>query len=440
MKRSMRQLLFIACLGLLSLGAGTVLRAAQLGLDPTFGNGGTAITDLGSNESVAEVVEQADGKLVAGGSAGEEANLNFALLRHNTDGSLDSSFGIDGVVLSDFGGDNDTLTALALDSAGGIMAAGSSGTSPSSDFRIARYLPDGMIDATFGISGTMTTDFGGYDSAQDMLVQPDGKFVLVGYTGERPMTDLAMTRYNADGTLDTSFGEEGKVILNVADEDFGVSVKRQEDGKLLVAGTTGLYSGWDFLLVRFNEDGSLDGSFGSGGIVQTSFTKHFDVAFDIELQSDGKIVVAGLTEFTTALARYHPDGTLDTSFGEAGLVMSSFGKGASRAFALEVGVDDSLVIAGSLETFTLDDIDGLLARYLPDGTLDETFGTGGAIVTDVNETINTFRTLVHTADNKWVTGGGVGPFGTSDFVVARFAEGFPPPNLDHQLFMPIVHK
>jgi len=216
-------------------------------------------------------------------------------------------------VTTDFGG-SDYGFSVALQPDGKIVVAGYAG----GDFALARYNSDGALDTSFGSGGKVTTDFGGsyHPDGFSVALQPDGKIVVAGYAGG----DFALARYNSDGALDTSFGSGGKVTTDFGGSDAGYSVALQPDGKIVVAG----YAGLDFALARYNSDGALDTSFGTGGKVTTDFSGGRDVGYSVALQPDGKIVVAGYAGVDFALARYNSDGALDTSFGSGGKVTTDF--------------------------------------------------------------------------------------------------------------------
>ncbi len=225
------------------------------------------------------------------------------------DGSLDPTFSTDGKVTTDFAGGFDEAFAVALQPDGKIVAAGGAvvGSSPF-DFALTRYNPDGSLDPTFGTDGKATTDFGGTDEALAMALQPDGKIVAAGqaFTGSSPdfAVDFAVARYNPDGSLDSTFGTGGKVTTDFAGFDAARAVALQPNGKIVAAGG----SSFDFAVARYKKHGSLDPSFGPGGKVTTDFASSTDVARAVALQPDGKIVAAGDaatgTSFDFALARY----------------------------------------------------------------------------------------------------------------------------------------
>ncbi|MGD2205983.1 MAG: hypothetical protein PVH17_04310, partial [Anaerolineae bacterium] len=283
-----------------------------------------------------------DGKLVAAGSAGRSYyEDDFALARYNADGSLDTSFDGDGKVTTDFGG-GDVGSALVLQPDGKLVAAGES----RDNFALARYNADGSLDTSFDGDGKVTTDFGGIDEVMAIVLQPDGKLVVAGFSGSDSTSDrnydFALARYNADGSLDSSFDGDGKVTTDFgADSDLGRALVLQPDGKLVVAGE----SRNNFALARYNADGSLDSSFDGDGKVTTDFGGG-DRGRALVLQPDGKLVVAGVSRNNFALARYNADGSLDPSFDGDGKATIDFGDYAYGS-ALVRQSDGTLFVAGS---------------------------------------------------------------------------------------------
>jgi uncharacterized delta-60 repeat protein len=268
---------------------------------------------------------------------------------------------------------DDVANAVALQRDGKIVAAGVSDRS----FALVRYLSSGEVDFTFGTKGKVKTRLGAAedieDALTDMALQADGKTVVVGRVWTGLSNDLAVVRYNPDGNLDPSFGRQGVVTTDFTSPDMprylGPSYDEasalliQADGKLVVGGTS---------LVRYNPDGSLDASFGVGGRVRT-------VARALALQRDGKLVAIGAAEGTFALARYYPDGSVDSSFGTDGVVISQISRvDAANDMALQT--DGKLVVVG--QAFDGRRIDFAMVRYHPDGTLDHSFGTGGKVTSD----------------------------------------------------------
>ncbi|HYP39711.1 MAG TPA: S-layer homology domain-containing protein, partial [Chloroflexia bacterium] len=287
-------------------------------LDTTFGNGGIVSTDMGAMDKAYAIAIYSDGKLVvAGASRGR-----FALARYDSSGTLDPTFGAGGILTTDFANDDDRATSIVIQPDGKVVAAGYATTRTCavdctlySDFALARYNLNGSLDATFGTAGKVTTDFGREDHVNGLVRQADGKLVAggqtrhsIGGTGH----DFGLARYNPDGSLDTTFGAGGKVITDFAgshDGAYGLTLASK--GKMVAVGymTTGpsLYS-TNFALTRYNYDGTLDSSFGSGGKVVTDFGSNTDNANATAMQANGKIIAAGYTlasgDSDFALARY----------------------------------------------------------------------------------------------------------------------------------------
>ena len=274
-----------------------------------------------------------------------------------------ATLGRRGDVTTTFGLKTDDLAqAVAVQPDGRIVAAGySSGGSGSGDssFALLRYRPDGTLDSTFGSGGKVTTDFeAGGSTAQAVAVQPDGKIVAAGErVVTRPDFDIALARYNADGALDAGFGSGGKVTATFGPtSDFAGAVAVQPDGKIVLAGASGVPQQRDeaFALARFKPDGSLDSGFGSAGMVTTRFASPGDEAAQaLVLQPDGKIVAVGSelvgsregpSDF--ALARYTPEGVLDPTFGSGGKVTTSFGSASDFANGAVLQPDGKIVVAG----------------------------------------------------------------------------------------------
>ncbi len=263
------------------------------------------------------------------------SNNDFALVRYNTDGTLDASFGSGGIVTHDIAAD-DIATEITIQQDQKIVVAGFCGSS-NKDFALMRCNTDGSLDASFGSLGIVTTDIVSTDNfGFSVAIQEDGKIVAAGYSGS-VSTDFALVRYNTDGSLDPTFGSGGKVTQDIAANDSAQAITIQQNQKIVVAGYSGSGS-TDFALVRYNTDGTLDTSFGSLGIVTTDIASTNDQGHAVALQSDEKILVFGITYSGSvrhlALVRYNTDGSLDASFGSDGIVTTSFGLADSFGYAL----------------------------------------------------------------------------------------------------------
>jgi uncharacterized delta-60 repeat protein len=285
------------------------------------------------------------------------------------EGAADPGFGDGGIVTTDFAAGWDQANALALQPDGKIVVAGSTVQGDSGDFAIARYNPNGSPDTSFGTGGKVTTDFGKSDFAYGVALQADGKIVAVGTTADvlTGASDFALARYNANGSLDTSFGGTGKVITDIAggnDQANAVAVQ-PDDGQILVAGFTKAATN-DFAVLRYNPNGSLDPTFGGTGKVTTDFAGGDDIATAMALQPDGGIVVAGFGA-GYEVARYNPNGSLDTTFNGDGTVVTTVGNGG-RGEAVTIQPDGKIVVAGY--SFVIPGDAVVVVRYNADGSFD----------------------------------------------------------------------
>lgn len=319
--------------------------------DQTFGGDGRITTNLSARADVAtDVVIQADGKIVVTGRSGGKGG-RFGVVRYKSDGSLDATFGGDGIVLTDFTAGDDIASAVALQSDGKIVVAGTyrEGFFANSRFALARYLTDGSLDPAFSVDGTVTADFTSKrDSANGMTIQADGKILVVGRAaGARGR--FALVRFELDGVPDSTFGTSGKVMTNFTKrEDAAADVAIQSDGKLVVVGVSGFFFSERFTLARYTPEGLLDDTFSGDGRVRSNF----GVARAVVLQTDGKIVVSGYgfvggsgCETGAMLSRFTTTGAPDESFGEDGTTATSFNV-ASDAQDLVVQPDGAIVVAG----------------------------------------------------------------------------------------------
>jgi uncharacterized delta-60 repeat protein len=269
-------------------------------LDTTFGGDGKVTTDFTpTGESGRTVVLQPDGKIVVTGVAGLGGpNPRFALARYNSNGTLDATFSGDGKVTTDFTPGDDEGFGLVLQSDGKIVVAGEAGLGgPNSRFALARYTTNGSLDATFSGDGKVFTDFTpGADGSNRLVIQADQRVVAVGGADyARKNGKFAIARYNTNGSPDTTFSGDGKLITDFTPTwDYANGIAIQADNKLVVAGEAG-YLGPNprFALARYNSNGSPDMSFGSQGMVTTDFTPKEDFATGVEIQTDGGIVAAG---------------------------------------------------------------------------------------------------------------------------------------------------
>jgi uncharacterized delta-60 repeat protein len=284
-------------------------------LDNSFGTNGVVLTSNGDSNYGEGLAIQPDGKIIQVGRGFTFPNNQyFAIARFNSDGSLDNSFGFGGTLLTTIGNVYPTATCVAVQPDDKIVVGGYSVSETFiSSFCLIRYNSDGSLDESFGTSGKDTTYFGvpddgyDYDVARAIALQSDGKILLTGHSVLAPdfYGKLPIVRYNADGTLDNTFGIGGKLISDV----FGIggeahAIALQPDGKILVTGlANGILS--DFILARYDIDGTLDSTFGSNGTVINSVgDDDVDRGNAVTLDKEEKIIIAGGSNLGFTVIRY----------------------------------------------------------------------------------------------------------------------------------------
>jgi uncharacterized delta-60 repeat protein len=332
---------------------------------PTFkGVQGTGkiIVQVGSSSSYGQSLAlQPDGKiLVAGYSSGSGGTNDFSLIRLNADGSLDSSFDIDGKAIISVGSGIDQAFSVTVQPDGKIILAGSSDNGGGNyDFSLVRLNPNGSLDTTFDADGKAIIPVGSLsDYGRSVSLQTDGKILVAGYSfGTVGINnDLSLIRLNADGSLDTTFDTDGKVIIpsgvGAAEAN---SLTIQPDGKILVAGYSNGINGYDFSLIRLNADGSLDTTFDADGRAIIPVGSSTDYGQSVSLQPDGKILVAGYSSGTFgingpnydfSLIRLNSDGSLGTTFDTDGKVIIPVGLGNDQANTITLQPDGKILVAG----------------------------------------------------------------------------------------------
>ena len=301
--------------------------------DVSFSADGAATAAIGAgNDRTGGMAIQSDGKIVVAGYSHNGTNYDAALLRFRANGTPDSGFGEAGQLVAPLGTANDYARATAIQANGTILVAGDGFNGSNSDIIVARCTSVGFLDSSYGTGGKTTVTFGATagEMARAIAIQPDGKAVIAGFTDGGTVHDkFALVRLTTTGALDNTFGTGGKVSTSInGNDDQAAAIALQPDGKILAAGLTTLADGTtDFAIVRYLADGTLDSTFGSGGkvVVRTSFGD--DGARGIAVQGDGCIVIVGRAQSGTsvdgniALVRLLPDGSLDTSFGSYGIIL-----------------------------------------------------------------------------------------------------------------------
>jgi uncharacterized delta-60 repeat protein len=383
--------LLFACFALVSSSS---LLMAQAGrLDTTFGTGGKVTTFApDQNNSVNGVAIQSDGKVVVAGDL-QVKNSFFmaALVRYNVNGSLDTSFGKGGTVITHFPvGIASSSFGVAIQPDGKIVTGGQ--VYPVG-FGAARYNSNGSIDSSFGNGGTAVTTLATAENGA-LTLQADGKILVAG--------NNSIVRFNADGSLDSAFGNSGLAIL--AETARGIAL--QSDGRILVTGGS--------TLSRYNVNGSIDASFGVFGSAGSGIQ-----ASAIAVQGDGKIVTAGTmadqltppnapTDSDMLVIRYNTDGSVDQSFGTRGgtLVDSFSSPSNAMASAVVLQPDGKIVVTGQAANGTANS-QFAVVRLTSQGALDTSFGTGGSVTTSFGH-IDSSTAVALQSDGKIVAAGFTG--------------------------------
>jgi uncharacterized delta-60 repeat protein len=432
-RRRLAAMLAMASL-LIVITPGSVL-AAPSDLDPTFSGDGIASATVGGNSGVPlHFAFQGDGKIVAGTNCVGATAFDFCLARLNTDGSLDTSFSGDGTVLTDISGDFDEIWSVGVQSDGKILAGGTCGPNFYSYFCLARYDTSGNLDTTFSGDGMLMTDVAqssgtgngstGGSKARSLLIQPDGKILLVGTCGYMNQSytvlrDACAARYNADGTLDATFGSGGRALHDLGTNNDSVNAAALEsDGAIILGGSCGNTSSGSFCIARFSGGGTYDSSMGT---ITTAMGLTSSVINDVAITSSGAIAAVGscvnpgTSESAFCIARYTAGGALDTTFNGTGKQLIKIGSGGN-AQALALQASGKLIVAGGcLVNTNPANQDFCLARYTVDGTLDPTFGTGGIATTDI--TSSDYVGDIEVAGNGKIVVGGWCP---TDWCFARY--------------------
>ncbi|RLD53646.1 MAG: hypothetical protein DRI97_13060 [Bacteroidetes bacterium] len=394
-------------------------------LDESFGTGGIVTAPLTTHGEYGYTgTIQADGKILVAGFQDVSGSQNFAVARYNTNGSLDNSFGTGGLTLFDAGTDADAAWTMALQDDGKIILGGSVNNQFTTfdDYALVRLNSDGTPDNTFGTGGLVMTDIDGHwDNAYDMVLQDDGKILLAGQGYTNSNRKVCVVRYNTDGTLDASFGAGG-IAINVI--GCGVEKTRaialQADGKIIVAGYFNEGTDDQAFVTRFNSDGTVDNTFGNNGTATLDIAGNKDRFWTLYVLPDGKILAGGTTDPADdpdyLLVKYLSDGTLDNSFGSNGMSLNNFGVN-DLLLDMIVDADGKILTAGGGFSFEL-------VRFLDTGYPDTDFGTNGIVNTSIGNFCFAYSVCLQ-ADGRIVVSGHSNNGNDYDLTVARYhaAEG-----------------
>ena len=345
--------------------------------DNSFGTNGIVTTNFGAQDNASDVAIAPDGTIIVAGTTGHD----FALAAYSsTDGSLVSSFGNSGRVITDVG-PKDSCKAVSIQGDGKIVVAGST-AGTTLDYALLRYNSDGTLDNTFGTNGIVQTDFGGRDDqANAVAIQADGKIIACGTSTvlhANESADFSVARYNSDGSLDNSFATGGELIYDYSGKNnYAYAMAIGSNGKIVVVGASGGFKEafpGQMGIFRLNSDGTVDSTFNQNSIRQISFGNFtYASARGVAINPDDKIYVSGYafntsTDASFALIRLGNRGYADTSFGinKRGRVTTDFHNSSAFSYDMALQPDGKIVLGGFANNTTASDNNQLaLARYLP---------------------------------------------------------------------------
>jgi uncharacterized delta-60 repeat protein len=399
----------------------------------TSGVPGSLVVDVSSEQNLSgdigdwgySITVQADGKYVVAGTSVVEGYTDFTLLRFNPDGTLDTSFGEDGKVITPVGAYVDDAYAVKVMADGRIVVGGFSNSGLSS-FAAARYLSDGSLDSSLSGDGKVSVKIGSYwDQAYAMDVQADGKIVLAGMVSGAPSSysSFGLVRLNADGSLDGSFSGDGKIVATAGfEKEYLNAVSILPDGKILAVGygSNDNNSNLHLVVLRYLADGGLDAGFDGDGIFIDPET--WSQGMSVLSQPDGKILIFSVYGVRGSMLRLNEDGSFDSTFGLAGrMILPVAPTHYGQSIVLQP--DGKILVAGGRLTDGQSDYDLALARLNADGTLDTGFGIDGVATTAVSPYADFGSSLQLLPDGKIVVVGAKfndAALSDSDFVIARF--------------------
>jgi uncharacterized delta-60 repeat protein len=408
------------------------------GLDVSFNTSGYAINpqsvtgdDFGNSIAV-----QNDGKVLAAVVVPEEW---FKIIRYKLDGTPDGSFGSGGVVTIR---QNPIKTAqsyaIALQSDGKIIVGGNTWTDDNNDFALVRLKTDGVVDSSFGTNGWVYTPVSpitvypfGDDKISKIVVLPDNSIIAAGHAYNGIDDDFALAKYDANGVLVTSFGTNGKINLDVNNDDYVTGLGVTSTGNIVVAGNSNTSTNTDITVAQFTAAGVIDPGFNSGSVLTTGITGNYEV-HGLAIQSNDYIVITGLTPPNSAkdvyVARIKPDGTFDTNFGGTGQLWINYASGISNDEGRSVTVqsDGKIIIAGITDAVTPpSQYDVLLIRLNADGSFDTNFDADGKAITSISAVSDYVFNVALYGPRIYVTGA-THYTGTStmDFYLAAFTNDF----------------
>ena len=410
-----------------------MLLAQPGSLDTTFNGNGKILTSISTGKDEAQdVAIQVDGKIVVAGYSSNGTNFDYVVVRYNTDGSLDNTFGTSGKLVLNIS-NYDMAYAVAINTDGKIYVAGITGATSfygGGNFGVVRLNPNGTTDTTFGTNGVATVTFPGTDYFTNMTLQSDGKILLCGYnvvdvTGN--YSDFSIARLNADGTTDFDFSNDGKNTVNFNSDDRARVMQVDAMGNIYLGGT----GSSNICIVKLFSDGSIDTSYGTNGKVNTRYNTQSSNLNDMILLDNGSIVFTGYlysTEYEMLVGKLDSSGAFDTSLVTNGATVTDVDNNREdTAYSLVIQPDDKIIISG--RSYTSGSYYFAILRYTSSGQLDNTFSNDGKVLTAFGTSWCMGLASALQNDGKLVVTGSYGSF-NEDFATARYNTGAPLSTID----------
>ena len=396
-------------------------------LDPTFADAGIRILAVNQSiSSASDLLTMDDNTLVVVGTAYTNDTIRGTVTHLLNDGSIDGSFGDNGATIFT-AGSSTILDAVARADDGGILVAGATFLDDEGNVLMAKLLPNGQLDPSFGAGGLFISDVNGAEGRLlDLFILDDGRILACGWTLDgNSSTNGLLMRFNANGTLDDTFSNDGILVnTNYSLNDALEGITVLEDGSILAAGTVNVSDNPRTLLLKCDASGTLDLGFGGNGTIVPEFNAGRHGAKEV-IASDGDFVVCGylgdaFNVHDAYVARFGPDGSLDSTFGTDGLtrIDTAVYDGATDLIRDALG---NIVLCGYTgESNGSSPRDVLLARLMPDGMRDLTFGTNGLVITSAGDGPNEANAIAIQPDSRIVVAGQAIVVDTGYVVVARY--------------------
>ena len=406
-------------------------------LDLSFGVNGKVLTNIPPVQFKASTVAiQPNGKLVVAGYTNKLSTGVFAVARYNANGTLDSSFATNGIFKYNLYTNNDQAKSIAIQPDGKIVVAGyaelPTGISDK-DFVLLRLLPNGILDNSFGNNGVVTKDF--FSNSDDELfkiaIRPTGQIIAAGYIehGITSNKGITVIQYTSAGVIDSSFGTSGIAQSYALGSNAGGSMLLQPDGKVVVVSSPDnptFFGG--FGAMRFTANGMIDSTFGNNGYSYTAVGTGLSFVYDVTLQFDGKYLLVGestnVSSYQIAIIRLNSAGILDSSFGTGGKVETQIGNNNDAGATVHAQPDGKIIVSANTN-YGLVSADFALLRYNSNGWPDSTFGIHGIVTTDFgNDDDEVSGSLIQPDGKIVLVGEGSDSSSNEGFVIARYENTF----------------